>query len=291
MLYLLVGVFSIYFTYSAYKNSKLLDNKKMAENFTTDIIILAFLFLFTFFTANEAWTIVLGLIFIIYLTLSINKYKDNLKVLNVKTGIRGTTYVLLPIVIIKLFFFDFSFIPSSSMRPLLKPGSVVILNKIGFNNLPFINNSFLNNQNIERGEVITFYSKLFKEVLIKRVIAKPGDTIVYDDKKQLFINGKKVEYKTTGNQVTYNDEDTGKQVVENEYSNGSYNILLDPNAIWFHKEIANNNDCKLTEKELTCKVPDDKYFVMGDNRDNSYDSRYFGFVDKSSLIGKYSKSF
>lgn len=280
----------LYFIYSAYKNSKELTVIKKAEGFINDITVVLFLTLFSILSANEAWTCVAGILFISTIYLYLKKNEDQ-KIINLKKGIKGINYLVIPIVIIKVFIVDLSFIPSSSMRPTLKPSSVVVLNKLGVNNLPFLNKSYFMKQNINSGEIITFYSSIFNEVLIKRVIGKPGDTLVYDDDKNVYINGKLISYQKTKETFTYEDEDTHKDVTTNVFKGKDYNILLDPTVVWLSKSYFKNKDCKLTDEELTCIIPKDKYFVMGDNRDYSYDSRYFGFIDKSDIIGTYLSSF
>lgn len=291
MNYILLSI-GLYFTYSLYKNFKKLDIKKNAENFITDLVLLIFLITYYIYSPNEGWIISLFLVIISFILIKTNKKLSEKTVfVNISGSLRNTIFLLVPLIIIKLFFYDLSFIPSSSMRPLLKPGSVIILDKKGFYNLPFVNKSYFGEPKIDRNDIVVFYSSMFEENLIKRVIGLPGDTIVYDDEKNLFLNGKKVNNVSNEKEFSYIDEDNGKKIIADELSSGNYNILVDPKAVWYHSEISKNKDCKINEEELVCKIPPHKYFVMGDNRDNSYDSRYFGFVDENTIIGKYLKSF
>lgn len=179
----------------------------------------------------------------------------------IKNNLLLVLFVLL-FIFVKLFFVDIFYIPSSSMEPNLFKGDYVLVNK--FNN--FIKKEI----DIKRGDIIVFKDKddnsFFSKYLIKRIVGIPGDNISYSD-KTLVINENEI----------INDEvnKSGSVVIKNEHLFGKeHKIQLDNN-------INRNND------SVSVYIGDNEFFVMGDNRDNSMDSRFIGVVDKNSVVGKY----
>jgi len=182
--------------------------------------------------------------------------------------------VILAVLLLRSFLVEPFRIPSGSMMPTLLAGDFILVNKFSYGiRLPVIDKKIIPVGEPERGDVIVFrYPKDPSVDYIKRVIGVPGDRIAYYN-KQLFINGEPAVqtgmgvYEGAGNGVSMSGA-----VLRNEQLSGvQHNILID-------------NGRGTVEGEFS--VPEGKYFVMGDNRDNSNDSRYWGFVPEENLVGK-----
>ncbi|MCK4841355.1 MAG: signal peptidase I [Methylococcales bacterium] len=165
-------------------------------------------------------------------------------------------------------------IPSGSMMPTLLIGDFILVNKFIYGvRLPVLHNKIIDINKPERGDSVVFrYPKNPKVDYIKRVIGLPGDRIAYYNKK-IYINGKLAKQVSLGD---YQGVGQGKNMTGNEHlledlTNIEHNILIDQNA---------------SSIEGVFLVPKGHYFVMGDNRDNSNDSRYWGTVPEENLVGK-----
>lgn len=182
--------------------------------------------------------------------------------------------VILAVLILRSFLVEPFRIPSGSMMPTLLAGDFILVNKFSYGiRLPVINTKIISVGEPERGDVVVFrYPKDPSTDYIKRVIGVPGDRITYYN-KQLFINGEPAiqtglgAYDGVGAGVSM----AGAQVRSEQLSGVMHNILIDLGKGTVEGEFL---------------VPEGKYFVMGDNRDNSNDSRYWGFVPEKNLIGK-----
>jgi signal peptidase I len=197
--------------------------------------------------------------------------------------------------VIALVFFLRSFlyepfkIPSTSMLPTLQVGDLILVNKYTYGvRLPIINKKVIEIGDPQRGDVMVFkYPENMSLDYIKRVVGIPGDTVTYRNKR-LIVNGTPVSYKPLPD---YLDEETlsySKNFTEN-LSGVAHSILTNPRAPAYvpnphdfpHREL-----CSYDAEGFTCKVPAGQYFMMGDNRDNSLDSRYWGFVPNGNIVGK-----
>jgi signal peptidase I len=150
-------------------------------------------------------------------------------------------------------------VPTESMKPTILVGDHFFLDKIAFPaNYPAIVRPYLPKRTVQRGDIVAFKSPVEGNIpFVKRVIGVPGDTLMLRD-KNLYINGKKLDepYKIHVDSTTYEE---------------------DP---WTPEEL------KVRDNYGPTAVPPDSFFVMGDNRDNSNDSRYWGFVTQDEIIGK-----
>ncbi len=182
---------------------------------------------------------------------------------------------LFPILFIVLFIRSFIIepfrIPSGSMIPTLLVGDFIVVNKYKYGvRVPLINKLIYENHYPNRGDVIVFqYPENTNVNYIKRVVGIPGDNIEYIN-KTLFVNGKPLLLKKINNLGSENDN-LSNGIIYSE-NNGTKEYL-----------ILNNSDSAI---DFKYNVPDDNYFVLGDNRDNSNDSRYWGTVHKNNLIGE-----
>lgn len=167
-------------------------------------------------------------------------------------------------------------IPSGSMMPTLYVGDFILVNKFTYGlRLPVLNKKVLALGEPQRGDVIVFrYPENPKQDYIKRVIGLPGDEITYRD-KTLYINGKEIPHTDAGPYTGPSEAGrsmASAQVKLEQLPEVEHGILELP---LYH-----------VGHDGTWRVPADSYFVMGDNRDNSMDSRFWGFVPEDHLVGK-----
>jgi signal peptidase I len=197
--------------------------------------------------------------------------------------------------VIALVFFLRSFlyepfkIPSSSMVPTLVIGDLILVNKFTYGvRLPIINKKIIDINDPQRGDVMVFkYPKDPSLDYIKRVIGVPGDKIVYKNKR-LTVNGKEVSYEPLPD---YLDEE--HLSYSRQYREGlgevPHRILNDEKAPAYVQNpdpFPKRELCSYNTEGFSCTVPSGHYFMMGDNRDNSLDSRYWGFVPDENIVGK-----
>jgi signal peptidase I len=185
-------------------------------------------------------------------------------------------------------------IPSSSMVPTLLVGDFILVNKYAYGiRLPIVNKKVIEIADPQRGDVMVFkYPKDMSQDYIKRVIGVPGDTITYENKR-LTVNGKPVEYTPLDDYLDDQHPIYHKQFMENlpgtaagvphRILNSDGKRTLDIGAV---ENFPHREACEYTYDKFTCIVPEGNYFMMGDNRDNSADSRYWGFVPDKNIVGK-----
>jgi signal peptidase I len=154
--------------------------------------------------------------------------------------------------------------------------------------LPVVHTKIIDNNEPQRGDVMVFrYPPQPNLDYIKRVVGVPGDEVAYNN-KELRINGQLVPKVA---EEDFYDKDTltySKQFRE-EQGGKMYRTLNDaerPAFVPGASDFPFKDQCRYTVEGVVCKVPDGHYFMMGDNRDNSLDSRYWGFVPESHIVGK-----
>lgn len=180
--------------------------------------------------------------------------------------------VLLLVLILRSFLFEPFRIPSGSMMPTLVEGDFIFVNKFAYGlRLPVINTKIVEIGDPERGDVIVFKLPSDPTInYIKRVVGLPGDTVYYDQgSKQLTINGEKMPLEIVG---PY-EEDPGAALVTETFGGEEHHLLHTRGAL---------------SRGGTYEVPEGHYFMMGDNRDNSRDSRFEGveFIPEHLLVGR-----
>jgi signal peptidase I len=206
---------------------------------------------------------------------------------------RGFFPVILVVFLLRSFLVEPYTIPSSSMRPGLVVGDFILVNKFIYGiRVPVLNNVLIPVGKVERGDVMVFNFPLNPQVnYIKRVIGLPGDTIDYHN-KQLSINGKPVPEVKDG---TYDYLEQSVATIHNDrfretIDNRHFDVLKIPEApTLVNAQVADfqgRDQCRYDDTGFVCKVPQGHYFMMGDNRDNSFDGRYWGFVDDRLVVGK-----
>jgi signal peptidase I len=200
-----------------------------------------------------------------------------------------------PVIALVFFLRSFLFepfkIPSSSMVPTLLVGDLILVNKYTYGiRLPIVNKKIIEVNDPQRGDVMVFkYPKDMTQDYIKRVIGVPGDKITYENKR-LTVNGKAVEYTAMDDYLEDEGLDYHQQFMEN-LPNVPHRILnrknrpsIDLPAV--DANFPHRDACVYSYEKFTCIVPEGNYFMMGDNRDNSLDSRYWGFVPNQNIVGK-----
>lgn len=185
--------------------------------------------------------------------------------------------MLLLVLLLRTFIAEPFRIPSNSMMPTLLTGDFILVNKFVYGlRLPITNRKLLSLGEPERGDVVVFHSvQRPDENLVKRVVGLPGDTIAYQNGR-LTVNGRPIDHIPLGvyQGVGSGSEMTGANELREKLGAHLHHILLRP-APW-----------SLNQADGEWTVPDGSYFVMGDNRDNSEDSRFWGYLPEANLVGK-----
>ncbi len=180
-------------------------------------------------------------------------------------------------------------IPSGSMIPTLVVGDFILVNKWTYGiRLPVINKKIISINQPARGDVMVFrYPADPSTDYIKRVVGLPGDRVEYIDKR-LRINGEPVDTQPTDDYLHADRMYYSPQFTE-KLGGVSHSILNERDAPAFIPHVLNypqRGNCTYTASGVTCTVPEGHYFVMGDNRDASSDSRVWGFVPDANIVGK-----
>ncbi len=201
--------------------------------------------------------------------------------------------VILIVFLLRSFLYEPFKIPSESMLPTLQVGDFILVNKFTYGvRLPVINKKIVETGSPRRGDVMVFrFPEDPAKDFIKRVIAVPGDTIAYQQKR-LTINGKPVDMESLGT-ATEVDKRLGFRRFESfreKFGEKTHTIMVDPDMPGVRlggiRQFPNRNNCEYNNVGVVCTVPAGHYFMMGDNRDNSDDSRYWGFVPEENIVGR-----
>ena len=210
--------------------------------------------------------------------------------------------LLLIISILKMAFFEPFQVPSNSMRPTLIPGSVIIASKWDYNIwLPFRKQRWKNTFDPSRGDVALFiYPVDEKTVFVKRIIGLPGDTVTIDPAGAVYINDEPLHRKLS-NSCKTSGEPSEKEICHEQWleswGDHTWSVWQKPQKESLKKEDKISSEIEMMGCEkiksglLKCSVSAEHYFVLGDNRDDSLDSRYWGLVPKENFIGKAMVSF
>ena len=202
----------------------------------------------------------------------------------------GLFPVILIVFLLRSFLFEPFKIPSGSMIPTLLVGDLILVNKFHYGiRLPVVNKKLIDNNAVKRGDVMVFrYPVDPRQDYIKRVVGIPGDEISYMNQK-LSVNGQLIETKAL---PEFYDEDSLRYAPQFSEKLGAveHRLLVDLRRSAYYgpdpKRFPMAENCRYVPEGVTCKVPAGHYFMMGDNRDNSQDSRYWGFVPDENIVGK-----
>ena len=185
--------------------------------------------------------------------------------------------ILLIVFLLRSFLYEPFRIPSGSLKPTLLVGDFILVNKFDYGvRLPVIHKKIYSTNDIKRGDIIVFRYPANPSVdFIKRVIGLPGDKISYID-KVLYVNGKKIPQEFEKTTTDHDPDEASWDVVQKQedFFGIKHSIYQIPN--------------RASDDLRDIVVPPSMYFAMGDNRDDSADSRYWGFVPDKNIIGKAS---
>lgn len=184
-------------------------------------------------------------------------------------------WVLLIIWTLRSFLIQPYLVPSGSLEPTIDPGDFIAVTQYSYGvRIPVLGDTIINVAKPKRGEIALFRWPENKDILfIKRVIGEPGDHIVYKN-KMLYINGEVAPQELLENNYKLQDSGNMIMIAKKEEKLSGYNHKIQEYA----NVIDNNN--------IDIIVPKGNYFMMGDNRDNSNDSRVWGVVPDRNLVGK-----
>ncbi len=221
-------------------------------------------------------TFVTGIVWGVYILLQRNKIIDaSAPEPIIVEYARSFFPVVLVVLLLRSFLFEPFRIPSGSMMPTLLVGDFILVNKFTYGvRLPVLNTKIIEKGSPQRGDIVVFrFPKDPTVDYIKRVVGLPGDRIGYYN-KQVFVNGAPV-----------------KQTALGEYIGGSQAAGMEGESLFSeelghvtHDILVRKSDPSAREGEFV--VPSGQYFVMGDNRDNSNDSRFWGAVPEANLVGR-----
>lgn len=202
----------------------------------------------------------------------------------------GLFPVILVVFVLRSFLFEPFKIPSGSMIPTLLVGDLILVNKFHYGvRLPVINKKIIDNNPVQRGDVMVFrYPVDPRQDYIKRVVAIAGDEVTYVNQK-LSVNGQPVPMASKGEHY---DEDSLRYapMFSEKLGNVEHQILVNLQQTSYFgsqpKTFPYAENCRYSAEGMSCKVPPGHYFMMGDNRDNSQDSRFWGFVPDENIVGR-----
>jgi len=202
-----------------------------------------------------------------------------------------------PVILIVFFLRSFLYepfkIPSESMLPTLQVGDFILVNKFTYGiRLPVVNKKIVELGAPKRGDVMVFrYPEDPAKDFIKRVVGLPGDKLSYRQKR-LTINDQPVPTQSLGT-ATEVDKRLGFRRFESfteKLGEKTHAIMMNPDIPGVRlegvRQFPNRENCEYNNDGVTCTIPAGHFFMMGDNRDNSDDSRYWGFVPESNIVGK-----
>jgi len=171
---------------------------------------------------------------------------------------------------------DWNVVPSGSMKPTILEGDRVLVNKLAYDlKVPFTTWHIAQWSNPQRGDIVVFYSPKDGTRLVKRVIGLPGDTVELRNER-LFLNGRPVDYATLEPNIPaqLSGSERARSLFASEHLPDHSHAVMAIKGVQAMRTFG------------PVQVPEGHYFMMGDNRDNSFDSRYFGTVDRSRILGR-----
>lgn len=202
--------------------------------------------------------------------------------------------VILLVFLLRSFLVEPFRIPSGSMVPTLQAGDFILVNKYTWGiRLPVINRKIIEIRQPERGDVMVFRFPENPSIdYIKRVVGLPGDRVVYTADKRLYINGELVkwEYERDFDYVEAGLNVARSKIYREQLGKHSHASAVQPDrpplSLPGVRAFPHRSNCDYNQNGFSCTVPSGHYFMLGDNRDASQDSRYWGFVPNENIVGR-----
>ena len=170
---------------------------------------------------------------------------------------------------------DWNDVPTGSMKPTIFEGDRIVVNKLAYDlKIPFTTRRVISWAEPSRGDIVVLYSPVDGKRLVKRVVGVPGDTVSMIDDR-LIVNGDVVSYAPPPPDLVSGPTpgSEGKLIASERLGERPHAVMIPHGA-----------HCRPTFAPV--HVPEDAFFLMGDNRDESFDSRYFGTVSRSRIVGR-----
>jgi len=190
---------------------------------------------------------------------------------------RGVIIFIVIMILFRSAIADWNQVPSGSMKPTILEGDRIVVNKLAYDlKIPFTTLHLSQWSNPTRGEIVTFYSPNDDKLLIKRVIGVPGDIVAMRN-NQLFINHQPASYSQLGEEIVNQLDVVQKRKHHFFYESVGeirYPVMLRPSEPNQYNSFG------------PLKVPHDQYLMLGDNRDNSRDSRKIGLISRDQITGR-----
>jgi len=189
--------------------------------------------------------------------------------------IRSVLLIVLLITSFRSAVADWNDVPSGSMKPTIFEGDRIVVNKLAYDlKIPFTTKRILAWDNPRRGDIVVLYSPADGKRLVKRVVGIPGDTVAMSE-DHLVVNGIAISYAPPTSELVNGLTPGGKgKLIATENLGAARHAVMIPSG----------GHCRPAFAPV--RVPEDAYFVMGDNRDESFDSRYFGPVSRKQIVGR-----
>lgn len=170
---------------------------------------------------------------------------------------------------------DSNWVPTGSMKPTILEGDLIYVDKLAYDlRIPFTLKRIAQWSDPQPGDIVVFYGHEDGTRLVKRVIAAPGDTIEMRD-SVLIVNGRPLKYEVID----------ATPIRDEVYEDPNPILAIEHGPADPHRVMAFPSRSTIRTFD-SLVVPDGQYFMMGDSRDNSHDSRYFGFVDRARIVGR-----
>jgi signal peptidase I len=193
-----------------------------------------------------------------------------------KESLKPILFILLIMGAFRSSFADWNDVPTGSMKPTILEGDRVVINKLAYDlKVPFTTVRLAQWSHPERGDIVVFFSPADGIRLVKRVVGLPGDTVAMRENR-VFVNGVALNYEALPPEMSAGLTESEKE----EHTFAAEDLDGRSHAIMVSSRL------RSIESFAPFTVAEGQYFMMGDNRDNSRDSRFFGAVPRKSIIGR-----